>query len=231
MWPFKTTTTLKNSNIFQNFTDHHSHILPGVDDGVQTMEESLQILHRYEELGVKTVWLTPHIMEDVPNTPSQLRDRFAELQVAYNGPITLRLSAENMLDNLFTERLAKKDLLPYGAEQNELLVETSYFTPPYNFHETLKQIKSAGFHPVLAHPERYVYMSSEDYAQLQSMDIRFQLNLFSLVGMYGPEAKKKAEYLLRQGFYDRTGTDLHALRALEKGLVGKIDKSVISNIL
>lgn len=112
MWFFKKRVSLKDSGIFDGFTDWHSHILPGVDDGVQTMDESLEILHLYEELGVKTVWLTPHIMEDIPNTTAYLRERFAELKAAYDGRIELHLAAENMLDNLFEERLENNDLLP-----------------------------------------------------------------------------------------------------------------------
>ncbi len=94
VWPFKKRILLKDSGIFEGFTDWHSHILPGVDDGVRTMEEALEILRLYEGLGVKTVWLTPHIMEDTPNTTAHLRERFAELQAAYTGPITLHPAAE-----------------------------------------------------------------------------------------------------------------------------------------
>ena len=111
MWPFRKRIPLKDSGIFKNFTDCHSHILPGVDDGVQTMEEALEILRLYEELGIKSVWLTPHIMEDMPNTTLHLRERYAELQATYSGPIKLHLASENMLDNLFEERLEKNDLL------------------------------------------------------------------------------------------------------------------------
>ena len=81
MWPFRKCIPLKDSGIFEGFTDWHSHILPGVDDGVRTVEEALEILRLYEELGVKAVWLTPHIMEDIPNTTAHLRERFAELSV------------------------------------------------------------------------------------------------------------------------------------------------------
>ena len=72
MWPFRKKQTLEESGFFRGFTDWHCHILPGVDDGVLTMDESLQILAEYERLGVKEVWLTPHIMEDIPNTTEKL---------------------------------------------------------------------------------------------------------------------------------------------------------------
>ena len=119
MWPFRKRISLKDSGIFKNFTDCHSHILPGVDDGVQTMEEALEILRLYEELGIKSVWLTPHIMEDMPNTTLHLRERYAELQATYSGPIKLHLASENMLDNLFEERLEKNDLLPLGESGHD----------------------------------------------------------------------------------------------------------------
>ena len=191
MWPFKKRILLKDSGIFEGFTDWHSHILPGVDDGVRTMDEALEILYQYEELGVKTVWLTPHIMEDLPNATTHLRERFAELQAAYTGNVKLHLAAENMLDNLFEERLKKNDLLPLGENSDHLLVETSYFSPPMGLNNILLRIKVKGYHPVLAHPERYVYMGESDYRQLKEMGVKFQLNLPSIAGMYGDRAKKK----------------------------------------
>ena len=107
MWPFRKKQTLEESGFFRGFTDWHCHILPGVDDGVQTMEEALQILAEYERLGIKEVWLTPHIMEDIPNTTQHLRERFKELQATYQGNVVLNLASENMLDRLFEERLAQ----------------------------------------------------------------------------------------------------------------------------
>jgi tyrosine-protein phosphatase YwqE len=194
------------------FTDHHSHILFGVDDGVKTLEKSLAVLQRYEEIGIAEVWCTPHIMEDMPNTPEGLRARFAELCAAYQGPIKLHLAAENMMDQLFEERLEKNDLLPLGNDGNQLLVETSYFTPPMGMKNILRRIKTKGYFPVLAHPERYVYMDKDDYLELKEMEILFQLNLSSLAGGYGPEAEDKSHWLLKKGFYNLAGSDLHSLR-------------------
>src|SRR5574344_762136 len=95
--------TVSDSGLLSGFVDRHSHLLPGADDGVQTMEESLQILSLYEQLGISEVWLTPHIMEDMPNRTEDLKERFAELKATYQGKIILHLAAEHMLDTLFEE--------------------------------------------------------------------------------------------------------------------------------
>ena len=200
--------------MLSGFTDWHCHILPGVDDGIRTMEESLRVLEEYGRLGVKEVWLTPHIMEDVPNTTDGLRQRFSELREAYRGPVKLNLAAENMLDRLFEDRLGKNDLLPIGPDGDRLLVETSYFSPPMGFHDMLERIKSSGLFPVLAHPERYVYMDEKDYRSLKDAGIEFQMNLPSLSGRYGTAAKKKAEWLKKEDMYDYAGTDLHRIEVL-----------------
>lgn len=228
MWFFNKRKTLKDSGIFFGFTDWHCHILPGVDDGVQTTEESLDILHRYEELGVKEVWLTPHIMEDVPNTPDLLRQHFEELKSTYRRHIVLHLAAENMLDNLFEERLEKDELLPLGKDKNYLLVETSYFNPPMGFHTILDKIKKKGYRPILAHPERYAYMEQSDYQQLKSSGVLLQLNIFSLIGYYGPVAKKKAEWLLTNNMYALCGTDIHSIEYLDEPLNQKISQKLIA---
>ena len=214
MWPFRKKQTLEESGFFQGFTDWHCHILPGVDDGVQSMEESLQILAEYERLGIKEVWLTPHIMEDIPNTTEKLKIRFAELKAAYQGSVLLNLASENMLDNLFEKQLEKNDLLPIGKDGKHLLVETSYFNPPMGLNNILLRIKAKGYYPVLAHPERYLYMNENDYQRLSSMGIEFQLNQLSLFGLYGKDVQKRAMLLQKQDLYNYTGTDLHSLTTL-----------------
>ena len=188
-WPFQHRQTLAESGILRGMTDYHSHLLPGVDDGVQTVEESLEILRLYEQLGIREVWFTPHVMEDIPNTTAGLRSRFEQFQKHYTGNIRLHLAAEYMLDNLFKERLAHRDLLPLGTEGNHLLVETSYFNPPMDLYGMLEKIKSAGFIPVLAHPERYTYMSKKDYQRLKQTGVMFQSNLPSqnMINLYGTD--------------------------------------------
>lgn len=209
-----------SSGFFEGFTDYHCHILPGVDDGFKTVEDSLAALAEYEKAGVQTVWLTPHVMEDMPNTVEMLQKRFEELKTAYTGPITLNLASENMLDNLFGERLEKGELLPLPG--NSLLVETSYYNPPMDMDGLLNKIQAKGYRIVLAHPERYIYMSDGDYEKYHSEGVRFQLNLGSLIGTYGGSAKAKAEKLLRKRYYSYVGTDLHSMHLWENLMKGKI---------
>lgn len=201
--------------MLQGYTEWHCHVLPGVDDGVKEMDESLAILIELEAKGAKCIWFTPHVMEDVPNSPTELRKRFEELKAQYKGSLELNLAAENMLDNLFDERLEANEVLPIGKTGNHLLVETSYFTPPSDLNDKLQRTQSKGYFPLLAHPERYVYMDMDDYDRLHNAGVKMQLNIYSLFGMYGPEAAAKARDLLKKGYYNVFGSDTHRLRQLQ----------------
>lgn len=212
MWPFKSKIdSLKDSGLFEGFTDWHSHILPGVDDGIKTIEDSLEVLKAYEELGFSKVWLTPHVMEDYPNETEFLRNRFEELKNAWKGDLEIRLASENMLDTLFEDRLQTKDFLPIGENGNHLLIETSYYTPPFGMAEMIEKTRAIGYFPILAHPERYRYMDEKEYKKLKEDGVIFQLNFLSLVGGYGEQAQKKAEWLLHNGMIEIMGSDIHRL--------------------
>jgi tyrosine-protein phosphatase YwqE len=220
---FRKRHSIASSSLLQGAEDRHCHVLFGVDDGITTLEDSLKVLEYDETVGVSDVWCTPHIMEDVPNTTEGLRQRFAELQQAYDGPIRLHLAAEYMLDSEFERRLAQGDLLTIG--DSLLLVETSMNVPPYNFGEILQDIMAKGYRPLLAHPERYRYLQMKDYQHLDSIGVHFQLNLPSLLGYYGESAQKKAKDLLRNGWYKRLGSDCHRLHALRE----QFDREVLTS--
>lgn len=214
-----------------DFTDWHSHILPGVDDGVSTLDESLAILDSYEQAGIKTLWLTPHIMEDIPNTTAGLKERFELLSENYTGNIKLNLASENMIDNLFIRRLEEEDFLPIGEDGKTLLVETSYFNAPLGFTDTIEAITAKGYTPLLAHPERYNYINSIDqYRRLKELGIEFQLNLLALCGHYGPVVKEKAMQMLHEGMYDRVGSDIHRQQHLDILTGMKLPKDTISKL-
>ena len=206
--------SLAQDGMFQGATDCHSHILPGVDDGVKTIEDTLQILQYGELLGVRHWWCTPHVMEDCPNTTEDLKARFDALCEAYDGPVKLHLAAEYMLDTVFDQRLAERDLLT--MEDDMLLVEASVMAEPYDLPGKLREIMSAGYCPLLAHPERYRYLGEKDFEKLHNMGVLFQLNLASVTGYYGETAKRKAEYILKKGWYKTAGSDCHRREALLK---------------
>lgn len=225
MWLFKSTAKLIDSGMFENYTDWHSHILPGVDDGIKTMEDSLAVLKRYEDVGVRKIWLTPHVMEDFPNTPEKLRERYEELKDAYQGGIDIRLASENMLDSLFEERLEKNEFQPIGDNGKHLLVETSYMNPPYGMDEMVEGAMKLGYDIVLAHPERYRYMDESDYYKWKERGLLFQTNYMSLVGGYGETARRKCEWLLKEGMIDVCGSDVHRLSFFEHCVAQRPKKS------
>ncbi|MBQ9185889.1 MAG: capsular biosynthesis protein [Bacteroidales bacterium] len=221
--------TILESGILKGATDNHSHILYGVDDGVKTVEDSLRILGFLEEAGVETLWLTPHIMEDVPNTSEALKARFSELKKVYNGHIQLHLAAEYMMDTLYEQRLHDRDLRLHGGDR--VLIETSAVAPPVGFWDIVSDTMKSGYRPILAHPERYVYMSPSDYDRLHKMGVLLQLNLPSLAGVYGEHVKIRAMDLLNKGYYCMWGSDCHRFRAIEGQYNAKFLKSGVIEML
>ena len=195
------------TDLLRGTADVHSHLLPGVDDGVQSVDDMREALNAMREAGVERVFLTPHVMADLPdNRRSYLQDRFDCMKRSAPEGIELRLAAEYMLDAGFRLQMAD-GLLTYAERQ--VLIETSYLSPPSDFLDLLYELRLEGYTPVLAHPERYMYMTKEDYFHLKDKGYKFQLNLFSLAGVYGVRPTKYAAYLMKEGFYDYAGSDLH----------------------
>lgn len=194
--------------------DNHCHILYGVDDGIATVEESLKTLSYMESKGISAVWLTPHTMEDVPNTTVGLKARFEELRDAYHGNIRLSLASEYMIDTLYVERLRAKDLLLHGEDR--VLVETSTWSPPVDLWSIIEETLRSGYRPIMAHPERYRYMTEADYDKLRKMGVLMQLNIPSVLGVYGETAMSKAASLLEKGYYDMLGSDCHRYSSIER---------------
>ena len=207
-------------DILRNLTDCHTHILPCVDDGVQTTEEALQILSFYEQQGLRKVIFTPHIMERFPRNNAQfLRAEFSKFQSLYSGKVELSLAAEYMLDSDFRRHLKSGELL--CLFDNYVLVEMSYAVATVNYISIISEIMSSGYFTVLAHPERYLYLKSEEYEELKRMGVLFQLNLPSLLGAYGKGVQERAKWLLEGQHYDFVATDVHRLKYLHNALTGK----------
>lgn len=212
MFLFRHKIKLIDSDFFHDFVDFHSHILPGVDDGVKTVDEALEILGFLESLKIGKVIFTPHIISGMPNDLENIRRVYDFFCKEYNGKIELGLGAEYMLDLGFQQRI--KEGLQY-IDGNKVLVETYSISSTSNLYEQLFDLSVTGNTPVIAHPERYVYMRHADYHKLKNRDCLFQLNLLSLAGYYGKQVVRNAEYLLEQGMYDVIGTDLHSLEVFK----------------
>ena len=207
---------IKRTTLLQGMTDVHAHLLPGVDDGCATSEEALNILSYMAELGIKRVFLTPHVSDEQPeNTPDALTEKFEQLRKQAPREIELFLAAEYMLDISFRRRFPTGLLTMPGRK---VLVETSYLAAPLDLLNLLYDLSLEGYTPVIAHPERYTYMADIDYYLLKGKGYQFQLNLFSLCGFYGPKAAKKAEMLLKREFYDYVGSDCHDLESYVSGM-------------
>ena len=230
MWLISNKTSVRESGLLDGFRDVHCHLLPAVDDGVRHADETMRILKAWASLGVSEVWLTPHVMEDIPNKPSELQGRFGQFTSLYAGTVTLHLAAEHMLDGLFAGRLAEDDVLPVGKEGDRLLVETSYYIPPINMEEMMERIRRQGYEPILAHPERYQYMDFADCRRWKDKGVLLQLNVPSLVGAYGAEVQAKARKLLDGGMYDYCGTDTHSQDQMECFLDSMIDKRTVRKV-
>lgn len=231
---FSQKKSLSESGLFKGAVDNHCHILFGVDDGISRKEDSLKTLQAMEQEGIEEVWFTPHIMEDVPNTTEGLKARFAELCSEYNGSLKLHLAAEYMMDPLFKERLRAGDILTHGG--NKVLIETSTFQAPADFKEILWEIISKGYKPILAHPERYLFIDGEKgYRELIDMGVTLQLNYPSLLGFYGSHVRKRAEMLLGKGMYTIAGSDCHRYRvfmqAKELKELGKKTVEALSELM
>jgi tyrosine-protein phosphatase YwqE len=222
----------------ENFIDIHSHLLPGIDDGVKTINESIKIVEKLQSLGIRNIITTPHVMGDIyPNSTKTIINKLnavkKELTERKISDISINAAAEYMLDQQFYERLKRRDLLT--IKDNFILVELSYFEAPVNLYEILFEIKVMGYKPILAHPERYNFFHNDinNYYQLKKRGCLFQLNILSLTNHYGKGVNKMTMLLLKEKLYDFLGTDIHHIRHYEltSNLLTKKNKKLINHLL
>jgi protein-tyrosine phosphatase len=197
-------------------TDMHSHLLPGIDDGSPDTAMSVQLKRGLEEAGFRQFVTTPHIMWDMyRNTPATIAAALQTVQAEGNHA-NIRAAAEYYMDDHF-------DTLVVGSEplltitDKKVLVEFSFVAAPLDLKEKLFALEIKGYQPILAHPERYEYLSGRKamYDELKSMGCLFQLNLLSLAGYYGRVPSELAAWLVAKKYIDFVGTDLHHLRHLQ----------------
>jgi tyrosine-protein phosphatase YwqE len=196
-----------------NHVDIHSHLLHGIDDGARTFDDTLRLTKALQGFGISQLITTPHIIEHVwDNSRELIKAKKADTQMElrkHQIKIPFHAAAEYMMDDHFVQLFKNGDLLT--IKDNYVLVEMSYINPPIQLYSILFDLQVAGYIPVLAHPERYLFYHQNfgEYLKLKRAGCLFQLNLLSVVGYYGEEIAKIAEKLLQQGMYSFVGSDVH----------------------
>ncbi len=221
----------------QGITDIHNHILPGIDDGAQNVEDSISLLEKFSDIGISKFIATPHIMNDYyPNTPKTINNALVLLNkgISENEKLKnteIRFAAEYMMDQNFLDLMKTEKLLP--LKDNMVLVEMSYFQAPINLNEILFKLQTNGYKPVLAHPERYAFYHAKDlskYEDLKNRGCLFQLNMLSLTPHYGSNMQKFAYKLLVNGMIDFIGSDAHRIQHIEKLKTIQLEKKHLNKI-
>lgn len=219
MFFFKKKYTRLHELIPSEFVDIHSHLIPGIDDGSKKAEDSLNMMKSLQKIGFSQFISTPHIFQSVWNNTPEIIQREEEnlklfLKVNQN-PIPLKAAAEYMLDASLTYRLETEKLLT--LKDNMVLIEMSYLNPPIQLFDLVYEIQIAGYTPILAHPERYLFYHDHihQYEKLKNAGCFFQLNLLSTVGYYGLGVAKTADLLLKKGLIDFVGSDVHHMNHIE----------------
>jgi protein-tyrosine phosphatase len=192
----------------------HSHILPGIDDGSPDVETSLALVRGLMDLGITRSIATPHVICDMyRNTPATIGEALGILQRALAKEqldFTVTAAAEYMLDPYFFELLKSGEPL-LTIKDKLVLTEFSWAFMPDNPKQMSFEILTAGYTPILAHPERYAYYHENynAYHLLQELGFVLQVNLLSVTGHYGPQVAKAAKYIIQNGLASYIGTDLH----------------------
>ncbi len=216
-----------NQKLFNGLIDFHNHILPGIDDGSKSADESLKMLDVYEALGIEKVFASPHIYKDLyPNTAEEINDSFESFSKASKNHKVNLLGylAEYMIDEYFINEIEKKKkfLTCFG---NHVLVEMPFFGEIKVLNKVLFLLQTEGYYPILAHPERYTFIQSvDDIKKIKRTGVKMQLNALSLIGFYSKESENKAKLFLKNRLYDSVCTDAHNVRQLKKLQEIKLNK-------
>ncbi len=200
--------------------DLHSHLIPAIDDGVQSVDEAIYLIRELREKGIRKIITTPHVMsEGFNNTSEDIRNGLLKVKNELNAQkidVSFEAAAEYYLDDNFEERMQNEELLTLNGKY--LMFEMSYMNKAPNLDEVLFQLSSNGYKPVMAHPERYSYYHDTDlqsYRDLRDKGVYLQLNMGSIIGAYSPEIRRVARQMLKEGLVDFLGTDLHNERHLD----------------
>jgi tyrosine-protein phosphatase YwqE len=215
------------------YIDIHSHLIPSIDDGAKDLERSISLIVSLKEMNYRKLIITPHISDMFSNSSKDILKGYFKLKeelIKREVDIEIEVAAEYYADKHFEELLKRGDILSFG-EKNYLLFELSYFTMPSDLESLVYDIKLAGYTPILAHPERYVYFHNtlDSYEELKEMGVLFQINLTSISNYYSEEITKTVKFLILNGLVDFIGTDTHHqghIKALKKSFSNSLYRKI-----
>lgn len=198
--------------------DIHSHLLCGIDDGVKTLQEAEDIILALQECGYTKLVTTPHIMTDrYHNEPATILNKLEELRnhlIEKKIEMKLEAAAEYYFDEFLFQQVNENiPLLTFGSRY--LLFETNYLSEPFQLKDFIFKITTQGYRPVLAHPERYQYMTLQKAEDLRDRGVLFQINIMSLAGHYSKPIQTMANDFIDRGWIDFLGSDCHNYSHIE----------------
>jgi protein-tyrosine phosphatase len=193
--------------------DVHSHLLPLVDDGSDSEELSLYLLKQAGLFGVTDMILTPHYKEGFKTSPEELKEIFSKFNQKKNEQgINVNLYLGNEIHYGKNTRKHLKDCSVLTLNGTKyVLVEFDYFKP-IDATEVVYALIYDGFIPIVAHVERYVYISISDVLEIKSMGGLIQVNAGSLVGDVKGRLKRRVKKLIKLSLVDFIASDAHASR-------------------
>lgn len=201
------------------YVDIHSHLLPGIDDGSKDQQHTLRLINSLKEFGFSEFITTPHVLTGVWNntkagiTATEASTKLFLAEQGIKNP--LKAAAEYIMDDAFTQLFKSEQLLT--LKDNYVLVEMSYINAPIQLYDIIYELQVAGYKPILAHPERYLFYHRkfEEYYKLKKAGCKFQINLSSVTGYYGKEVLLAAQRLFEEDMIDFAGSDVHHERHVE----------------
>ena len=223
----------------KGFIDIHSHILPGIDDGPESINKSLSLIQKMNDLGFKKIIATPHTYDGVyNNSKKSIEESFNRTISKLDIDINISYASEYMIDQSLIKKIENKSLLTLA--ENYVLIEMSYISPPKNLFEIIFELNTNNYIPVIAHPERYRFFFDDlkKYYKLKKFGCKFQLNLLSVVGYYGKDVSKISDLLLSKEIIDFVGSDIHNqnhINAFKNHMkirnIDKLEKAINNNLI
>lgn len=205
--------------------DIHTHILPGIDDGSQNLETSLEMLKEEELSGIKEVILTPHTGFESKQRyeKEELNKFFLDFkEKAKTINVKLYLGSEVLVTPTFTKGL-KENRIKSLNDSRYLLIEFRFKEEEEIIFNGAYNATCFGYIPIIAHPERYINMSLDLARKLKHIGALLQINTTSILGQFGHGVKKMTKKLLKNGLVDLVASDTHSMGIRKPNLKSTLD--------